>query len=113
MKIAHTSDSEKNDHANANFFAIHCVHMKSMLRAHSFDLFVNHQIRNHLRKLSLIRVARTIQQRQRHDDSVYENAENRSAHRLKRLSNHIAKNFEKRNACSVHSFSFISFESRC
>jgi hypothetical protein len=48
--------------------------MKSMLRARSFDLFVDYQTRNHLRKLSLIRVARTIEQRQRHDDSVYEDA---------------------------------------
>jgi hypothetical protein len=113
MKIAHTNDSKKNDHANVNFFAIHCVHMKSMLRARSFNLFVNHQIRNHLRKLSLIRLARTIEQRQRHDDSAYEDAKNRFAHRLKRFSSHIVKNFEKKNACSVHSFSFISSANRC
>jgi hypothetical protein len=113
MKIAHTSDSEKNDHANADSFANHDVHMKSMLRARSFDLLVSHQINNHLRKLSLIRVARTIEQRQRHDDSAYENAENRSAHRLKRLSSHIAKDSERRNAYSAHSFSFISFANRC
>ncbi len=112
MKIAHTSDSKKNDHANADSFATHCVHMKSMLRARSFNLFVNHQTRNHLRKLNLIRVARTIEQRQRHDDSAYENAENRSAHRFRRLSNHIAKDFERKNACSAHSSSFISFASR-
>ncbi len=112
MKIAHTSDSKKNDHANADSFATHCVHMKSMLRARSFNLFVNHQTRNHLRKLNLIRVARTIEQRQRHDDSVNENAKNRFAYRLRRFSNHIVKNFQKRNACSVHSFSFISFANR-
>jgi hypothetical protein len=112
MKIAHTSDSEKNDHVNVDFFAIHCVHMKSMLRARLFNLFVNHQIRNHLRKLNLIRVARTIEQRQRHDDSIYENAENRFTHRFKRFSNHIAKDFEKKNACLTHSFSFFSFANR-
>jgi hypothetical protein len=111
MRIAHTSDSKKNDHANACSFATHCVYMKSMLRARSFDLFVNHRISNHLRKLNLIRVARTIEQRQRHDDSVYENAENRSAHRLKKLSSHIAKDFERRNAYSIYSSSFISFAS--
>jgi hypothetical protein len=83
-----------------------------MLRACSFDLFINHQIRNYLRKLSLIRVAQMIEQCQRNDDSVYENAKNRSAHHLRRLSNHIAKNFEKRNACLIHSFSFISFANR-
>jgi hypothetical protein len=112
MKIAHTSDSEKNDHANADSLATHDVHMRSMLRARSSDLFVSHQISNHLQKLSLIRVARTIEQRQRHDDSAYEDAENRSAHRLRRLSSHIAKDFERRNAYSVHSSSSISFASR-
>ncbi len=112
MRIAHMSDSRKNDHANADSFATHCVHMKSMLRVRAFNLFVNHQIRNHLRKLNLIRVARTIEQRQRHDDSAHEDAENRSAHCLRRLSNHIAKDSEERNACSIHSSSFISFASR-
>jgi hypothetical protein len=112
MRIAYKSDSEKNDHVNADFFAIHCVHIKSILRAHSFDLLINHQNRNHLRKLSLINVAQTIKQRQRHDDSAYKDATNRSAHYLKRFSNHIVKNFEKRNVCSIHSFSFISFASR-
>ncbi len=112
MRIAHTSNSEKNDHANADFLATHCVHMRSMLRARSFDLFVSHQTCNHLRKLSLIRVARTIEQRQRHDDSIYKDAKNRSAHRLRRLSNHIAKDSEKKNAYSAHSSSFISFANR-
>jgi hypothetical protein len=112
MKITHTSDSEKNDHANADSFATHCVHMKSMLRAFSSDLFVNHQTRNHLRKLSLIRVARTIEQRQRHDDSAYEDAENRSAHCFKRLSNHIAKDFEKKKRMFSSFILFISFASR-
>jgi hypothetical protein len=112
MKIAHTSDSKKNDHANVDFLATHDVHMKSMLRARSFDLFVSHQISNHLRKLNLIRVARTIEQRQRHDDSAYEDAKNRSAHRFKRLSSHIAKDSERRNAYSIHSSSFISFANR-
>jgi hypothetical protein len=96
MIIAHTSDSKKNDHANTDSFAIHCVYMKNMLRARSFDLLVNHQTCNHLRKLNLIRVARTIEQRQRHDDSTYEDAKNRFAHCFKRLSNYIAKNFEKK-----------------
>jgi hypothetical protein len=86
--------------------------MKSMLRARSSDLLVSHQIRNHLQKLNLIRVARTIEQRQRHNDSAYENAKNRFAHRLKRLSNHIAEDFERRNACSAHASSSISFTSR-
>jgi hypothetical protein len=112
MKIAHTSDSRKNDHANADSFATHCVHMKSMLRARAFDLFVNHQTRNHLRKLDLIRVAQTIEQRQRHDDSAHENAKNRFAHCLRRFSNHIAKDSEEKNACSAHSSSSISFASR-
>jgi uncharacterized membrane protein YvbJ len=60
MKIAHTSDSKKNDYANADFLATHYVHMKNMFRARSFNLFVNHQTRNHLRKLNMMRVARTI-----------------------------------------------------
>jgi hypothetical protein len=60
----------------------------------------------------LIRVARTIEQRQRHDDSAHENAKNRFAHCFKKLSNHIAKDFEEKNACSIHLFSFISFASR-
>jgi hypothetical protein len=86
--------------------------MKNMLRARSFNLFVNHQVRNHLRKLNLIRVVRTIEQRQRHDDSVYEDAKNRFAHRFKRLSSHIIKDSEKKNAYSIHLFSFISFANR-
>ncbi len=112
MKIAHTNDLKKDDHANVDSFATHCVHMKSMFRARSFDLFVNHQIRNHLRKLNIICVARTIWQRQRHDDSAYENAKNRFAHRFKRLSSHVVKDFERKNSCSVHSSSFISFANR-
>ncbi len=102
---------KKNDHANIDFLATYCVYMKSMLRARSSDLFVDHQTRNHLQKLSIIRVARTIWQHQRHDDSAYEDAKNRSAHRLRRLSSHIARDFERRNVYSIHSFSFISFAS--
>jgi uncharacterized membrane protein YvbJ len=41
-KIAHTNDLKKNDHANANFFAIYCVYMKSMFRARTFNLFINY-----------------------------------------------------------------------
>jgi hypothetical protein len=95
MKIARMNDSEKNDHTNVDFFASHCVHIKSMLCARSFNLFVNHQTRNHWRKFDLIRVARTIEQRQRNDDSAYENAKNRSAHRFKELSSHISKNLKE------------------
>ncbi len=112
MKIAHTNDSKKNDHINTDFFASHCVHMKRMFRARLFNLFVNHQIRNHLRKLDLIRVARTIEQRQRNDDSTYENAENCSAYRFEKLLSHIFQNFERKNVYSIHSFSFISYASR-
>jgi hypothetical protein len=86
--------------------------MKSMLRARSFDLFVNHQIRNHLQRFNLIHVARTIEQRQHHDNLIYEDVKNRFAHRFKEFSSHIAKNFERRNACSIHSFSFILFANR-
>ncbi len=76
------------------------------------NFFVNHQIRNYLSKLDLIRVARTIEQRQRNDDSIYENAENRSAHHFKKLSSHIFKNSERKNVYSIYSFSFILFTNR-
>jgi hypothetical protein len=112
MRIAHTSDSKENNHTNVDFFAFHCVHIKRMLRTRFFNLFVNHQTRNHLRKLDLIRVARTIEQRQRNDDSVYKNAENRSAYRFKEFSSHIFENFERKNVYSIHSFSFISYANR-
>jgi hypothetical protein len=77
MKIAYLNDLKENDYINADFFASHCVYIKSLLRACSFDLFVNHQIRNHLWKFCLIRVARKIEQRQCNDDSIYEDSENR------------------------------------
>ncbi len=63
--------------------------MKSLLRARSFNLFVHYQIRNYLRKLCLTRVTQKIEQYQRNDDSVYENAENRFTYRFREFSNHI------------------------
>jgi hypothetical protein len=80
MKITRTSNLKKNDHANDDFIASHNVHMKNMFRTRSFDLFVNRQISNHLRQSRLIRVARAIEQRQRNDDSIYEDTKNRSAY---------------------------------
>ncbi len=84
-----------------------------MLRARSFNLFVNHQIRNYLQKFDLIRVAQTIEQRQRNDDSVYEDSENRFAYRFKEFSSHIFRNFERKNVYSIHSFSFVSSANHC
>jgi hypothetical protein len=111
MRIARTSSSRKNDHANDDFIASHNVHMKSMFRTCSFDLFVNCQINNYLRQLCLIRVARTIKQRQRNDDSIYENIKNRFAYRFWKFLSHLFENIEKRNARSIYSFSFVSFAS--
>jgi hypothetical protein len=52
MRIAHTSDSEKNDHANADSLATHDVHMRSMLlfsssyqRTHVDNLMKKYEIR--------------------------------------------------------------------
>jgi hypothetical protein len=85
--------------------------MKSMFRTRSFDLFVNRQINNHLRQLRLIRVARAIEQRQRNDDSIYENTKNRFAYRFRRFLSHFSKNIKKRNARSIYSSSSVSFAS--
>jgi hypothetical protein len=112
MKIVYSSDSKENDYTNVDFFASHCVYMKSLFRACSFDLFVSHQIRNRLWKFCLIRVTRKIEQRQRNDNSTYEDSKNRFTHHFRRLSSHISENTERRNACSIHSSSFISFANR-
>jgi hypothetical protein len=72
-----------------------------MLRTRSFDLFVNRQIRNHLRQFRLIRVAWTIEQRQRNDDTIHEDTKNRSAYRFQKLSSHFFENIERKNARSI------------
>jgi hypothetical protein len=72
MKIARTSTLKKKIFANDDFITFYDVHVKNMLRTRSFNLFVNRQIRNHLRQLCLIRVVWTIEQRQWNDDTIYE-----------------------------------------
>ncbi len=72
---------------------------------------LNCQTRNYLRQPRQIRVARVIEQRQRNDDTTHENTKSRSAYRLRKLSSHFSENIERRNARSIHSFSFVSFAS--
>ncbi len=44
---------------------------------------------------------------------IYENVKNRFTHHFKRFSNHIIRNFEKKNACLIHLISFILSANRC
>jgi hypothetical protein len=108
MRIARTSNSEKDDHANDDFIASHDVHVRDMLRTRSSDLFVSRQARNYLRQLRLIRVASAIEQRQRNDDTTHEDTKSRSAYRLRGLSSHFSENIERENARSIHSSSSVS-----
>jgi hypothetical protein len=109
IKIARMSNSRKNDYVNDDFIAFYNVYVKNILRTRSFNLFVNRQINNYLRQSHLIRVAREIEQRQRNDDSIYEDTKNRSVYRFRRLSNHFFENIKRKNARLIYSFSFVSF----
>jgi hypothetical protein len=107
MKIARMNNLKKIDHANDDFIVFHDIHVKSMLCTRSFNIFVSRQTRNYLRQFRLIRVAWAIEQRQRNDNTIYENIKSRFTYRFRRFLSHFFENIKKENARLIHSFAFV------